>query len=140
MQKNLVTVTMSAFSNAKTIENAIKSVLKQTHTQWELIIIDDASSDGTFDILQKYSLQDSRVKVYRNEINRGTYWNRNRAILFGQGEFISNLDGDDTYHPEKLKVQIESIKNCAACLCHYDRGNKNIKVGSNTILFKRTRV
>ncbi len=137
MQKNLVTVTMSAFNNAKTIENAIKSVLKQTHTQWELIIIDDASSDGTFDILQKYSLQDSRVKVYRNEINRGTYWNRNRAILFGQGEFISNLDGDDTYHPEKLKVQIESIKNCAACLCHYDRGNKNIKVGSNTILFKR---
>jgi len=139
MKEGLVTITMSAFNSAKTIGTAIESVLAQTYTLWELIVIDDASTDDTYLKVQEYSNKDNRIRVFKNDINRGTYWNRNKAILLGKGEFITNLDSDDSFLPNKLAVQIEKIGIAAACICHFQRrgqGNQ-IALGSNTLLFKR---
>jgi|GEM_PF-5568767 len=143
MKSGLVTITLSVYNLEDYVAEAIQSVLSQTYTEWELIAIDDASTDNTYQVLQSY--ESSKIKVFKNQINRGTYWNRNRAILLGQGEFITNLDGDDQYYPEKLARQVGEIGNHAICFCWYATKHKNgsiitEKTGyycSNTMLFKR---
>ncbi|MEM9453154.1 MAG: glycosyltransferase family A protein [Myxococcota bacterium] len=129
---------MSAFNNEDTIAAAIESLLAQSYTRWELIAIDDASEDKTFDIMRRYSANDERICIRRNAVNRGTYWNRNKAIVLGNGEFITNLDADDAFAPDKLAKQIAALGAASACLCFYERpGRHAFHVGSNTMLFRR---
>ena len=141
-QKGLVTITLSVYNLADRVGKAIESVLAQTYPHWELIAIDDASSDSSYQILQAYAAKDPRIKAFRNTINRGTYWNRNRAILFGTGEFITNIDADDAYYPNKLQRQIEAIGPHAACFCGYSREGasllkEDMQTQSNTVFFRR---
>jgi glycosyltransferase involved in cell wall biosynthesis/LmbE family N-acetylglucosaminyl deacetylase len=138
LKKGLVTITMSVFNGQDTVAAAIDSMIAQSYQNWQLIAIDDASTDDSYKILCAYQDRDPRVKAYRNSINRGTYWNRNRAIVMGEGEFITNLDCDDQYFPDKLAVQVANIGNAGACVCHYIRDVGGIiNLSSNTMLFKR---
>lgn len=80
--------------------------IAQTYTNWEMLIVDDCSTDGSYEIAQEYAEKDSRVKVFRNEKNSGAAVSRNRAIEASFGEYVAFLDSDDLWLPEKLEKQI----------------------------------
>ena len=103
--KGLVSIIMPSYNTAKYIGESIKSVQAQTYTDWELIIVDDCSTDNTDDIIKEY-LSDERIKYLKNEKNSGAAVSRNYALREAKGKWIAFLDSDDTWHPEKLEKQI----------------------------------
>ncbi len=113
----LVSVLMTAYNREKYIAEAIESVLASTFTDFELIIVDDVSSDQTVCIAQKYAATDLRIKVYINETNLGDYPNRNKAASLAKGKYIKYLDSDDIIYSHGLAVFAESMeKNPTAAL------------------------
>lgn len=102
----VVTIVMPAYNSAATIEKSINSIIKQTYSNWELIIVDDCSTDNTIDIVRKRARQDKRIQSIKLEKNSGAGAARNRAIMESNGRYIAFLDSDDLWHPEKLKKQI----------------------------------
>jgi len=114
----LVSVIMPAFNNADTVEYAAKSILSQSHKNVELIIIDDKSTDETYNICQKIASKDNRVKVLINEKNSGAYVSRNRGIQVASGDYITILDADDWSFPYRIAHQLRSIKNVKGCKVH----------------------
>ena len=106
-----VSVIMPAFNAEKYIEQAIKSVLDQTYSNLELIVINDCSSDKTEEIIDKFVLQDKRVKKYNNSSNLGVSKTRNFGISIAEHDLIAFLDSDDIWKSNKLQKQIEIINN-----------------------------
>jgi glycosyltransferase involved in cell wall biosynthesis len=100
---------MAAYNAGNYIAQAIQSVLSQTYQNWELIIINDCSSDNTADKIAEFT--DPRIKVFHNEQNEGIVYTRNRALHYSTGKYISVLDADDVYLPEKLSVQVDFLEN-----------------------------
>ncbi len=109
MLDGLVSIIMPSWNTAKYIEESIQSVLLQTYQNWELIIVDDCSTDNTDEIVKLY-LNDKRVKYFRNTYNCGAALTRNRALREAHGEWIAFLDSDDLWMPEKLEKQIQFMK------------------------------
>ena len=108
---NLVSIIMPSYNTRKYIEESINSVLKQTYSNWELIIIDDCSIDDT-DIIVKPYLSDKRIRYLKNKKNKGAAVSRNRALREIKGKWIAFLDSDDLWKPQKLERQINfMIKN-----------------------------
>lgn len=105
--ETLVSIIMPTYNRGYIIRKAIDSVLKQSYPIWELIIVDDASSDDTAQIVKEYA--DSRIKYYKNSTNIGANGSRNKGILLAKGEYICFLDSDCCYKYNKLEVQINSI-------------------------------
>lgn len=106
---NLVSIIMPSYNTAQYIEKTIKSVLDQKYTNWELIIVDDCSTDNTDEVVKKY-LNDKRIKYLKNEQNSGAAISRNRALRAARGQWIAFLDSDDLWMPEKLEKQICFMK------------------------------
>lgn len=102
----LVSIIMPAYNSAPYIETTIETVKLQSYKKWELIIVDDVSTDKTFEILERLAKEDSRIKVSKLPINSGAAQARNEALKIAQGEFIAFLDSDDTWKEEKLEKQI----------------------------------
>jgi teichuronic acid biosynthesis glycosyltransferase TuaG len=102
----LVSVIMPAFNSQKYIQSSIESVLSQTYQELELIVVDDCSSDETESIVKSFILKDSRVKYYKNPMNFGVSESRNVGICNAVGEFISFIDSDDLWFPNKLEKQL----------------------------------
>ena len=100
----LVSIIMPAYNCERFIAEAIRSVLAQTYTDWELIIVDDCSTDNTAQIVA--SFDDTRIVYQRNEKNVGAALTRNRALQIAKGHYIAFLDADDLWAPEKLEHQI----------------------------------
>src|SRR5699024_4260847 len=92
---------------ARFIGETIESVLDQTYSNWEMIIVDDCSTDDTVQIVQSYIEKDQRIKLYQLEQNSGSGIARNRAMDEAEGRFIAFLDSDDLWLPEKLMRQID---------------------------------
>ena len=105
-QQNLVSIIMPAYNAEKFICDGIESVLSQTYKDWELLIVNDCSQDNTTRIVNEYSVTDSRIKLFHNEINSGPAITRNNAINRAKGRFLAFLDSDDIWLPEKLNTQI----------------------------------
>ena len=105
----LVSIIMPSYNTAKYIEESIKSVLVQTYTNWELIIVDDCSTDNTDEIVQPFLLDD-RIKYFKNEKNGGAAVSRNKALREAKGKWVTFLDSDDLWLPEKLERQIAFMK------------------------------
>lgn len=103
----LVSVLMPAYNGEKYIETAVGSVLAQSLTDWELIVIDDCSRDATYEIAQQLSRQDGRIRLYRNARNLGPAQTRNRGLDLCRGEYVALLDCDDVWYPDKLEKQVE---------------------------------
>lgn len=97
---------MPAYNTGKFIGYAIESVIKQTYINWELIIVNDCSTDNTLKIIQEYKKKDSRIKFFQNNKNEGAAESRNKAIRHSEGKFIAFLDSDDVWFPFKLEKQI----------------------------------
>ena len=107
--EKLVSIIMPSFNTAKFIGDSIKSVLAQTYTNWELIIVDDCSTDNTDDVVNQY-LIDERIHYVKNDTNSGAAVSRNRALREAKGKWIAFLDSDDLWYPEKLEKQISFME------------------------------
>lgn len=100
-----VSVIMCAYNVSEFIDRAIRSILEQTYQNWELIICDDASTDNTIELIQKY-LSDDRIKLYQQPWNVGYLKNKNFAFSLHTGELVTQLDADDTCPPERFAKQV----------------------------------
>lgn len=98
---------MPMFNSAEFMGQAIDSVLAQSMTDWELILVDDASSDGSGNIARQYARADGRISFYSHDVNQGAAAARNTALGNAKGRYISYLDSDDYWHPDKLEKQLE---------------------------------
>ena len=99
----LVSVIMPAYNAEKYIEEAVSSVLSQTYKNWELLILDDCSSDCTAEIAEYFASLDTRIRLLRNPQNMGVAKTRNRGFDIAKGEWIALLDSDDVWHSDKLE-------------------------------------
>ena len=106
-----VSIITPAFNSVDFLEETIKSVQNQTYNDWELIIVDDCSTDGTFELANSFSQKDSRIIVLRNDKNSGVSFSRNKAIDCSNGEYIAFLDSDDIWLPNKLEKQISFMED-----------------------------
>lgn len=101
---DLVSIIMPSYNTGKYIADSISSVLTQTYTNWELIIVDDCSTDNTDEIVE--SFHDKRIRYIKNEKNYGAAVSRNRALREAKGKWIAFLDSDDLWEADKLQKQI----------------------------------
>lgn len=123
----MVSIVMPAYNCEKFIGKAIKSVQDQTWTEWELIIIDDCSTDYTYDTADTYAQKDARIRLLRQEQNSGVACARNRGIQEAKGDMIAFLDCDDAWVSAKLEKQLELQRETGAEIiyCSYDFINEN---------------
>lgn len=103
----LVSIITPTYNCASFISETIKCVLNQIYADWELIIVDDCSTDNTKSIVNKFSSQDSRIKYFCLKTNSGAAVARNTALTLANGRWIAFLDSDDLWSPEKLINQIQ---------------------------------
>lgn len=117
----LVSIITPTYNCARFIEETIRSVQAQTHTDWELLITDDCSTDNTRDIVRTYAASDPRIKLFVLERNGGGGVARNNAIEQAQGRYIAFCDSDDRWYPEKLEKQLAFMqkKECALSYTSY---------------------
>ena len=122
----LVSVIMPAYNSAEFIEESIHSVQQQSYPNWELIVIDDASTDETRDKEKQLFKVDSRIILLQNTTNQGTGISRNLGIKAAKGEFIAFLDADDLWKHEKLEIQLKFMEenNLKVCFSSYERINE----------------
>lgn len=102
---NSVSIIMPSYNTGRFISETIESVLAQSYSDWELIIVDDCSNDNTDDVVSQY-LTDKRIRYIKNETNSGAAVSRNRALREAKGKWIAFLDSDDLWEPDKLETQI----------------------------------
>ena len=105
----LVSIIMPSYNTAEFIAESIKSVLAQSYKDWELLIVDDCSTDNTDEVVKPY-LSDERIKYLKNEKNSGAAVSRNRALREAKGKWIAFLDSDDLWTPKKLSKQINFME------------------------------
>jgi teichuronic acid biosynthesis glycosyltransferase TuaG len=141
----LVSIITPTYNCENFIQDTIVSVLNQTFSNWELILIDDCSSDGTFDTLKTYEQKDNRIKVLKSTENVGPGEIRNIGIRHAKGRYLSFLDGDDIWLPEKLEKHLKYIEKHKAPISFTsytlinDNGddiNKKIQVRNEKLFFK----
>lgn len=106
-----ISVILPSYNCEDRIHIAIESILKQTWINLELIIVDDCSTDNTFEVIEHYALQDERIRFFKNPKNSGPYVARNLALQNATGEFVTVNDADDWSHEEKLEVQVTHLLN-----------------------------
>ena len=107
MNTELVSIITPSYNSAKFISETIESVLAQSYKNWEMIIVDDLSSDNSTDLIEKYTLTDPRIKLIRLKINSGPAIARNTAIELARGRYIAFLDADDLWLSKKLEKQLQ---------------------------------
>ncbi len=105
---DLVSVIMPSYNTGKYIGKSIESVINQTYSNWELIIVDDCSDDDTEEVVSVF--KDERIKYFKNAFNSGAAISRNRALREAKGRWIAFLDSDDIWKPTKLEKQLEFMQ------------------------------
>ncbi|MFH1058843.1 MAG: glycosyltransferase family A protein [Pseudomonadota bacterium] len=123
LDQPLVSIGMPVRNCQLTVKMSIDSIIMQTYDNWELIIINDGSTDNTFDIIKSYN--DDRIKIYSSERSYGLPYQLNRAIIASAGKYFARMDGDDISYPNRLEMQIKFMeRNCGIDL-----------VGSSILVF-----
>ena len=129
----LVSVIMPSYNTGKFIAESIASVVAQTYTDWELIIVDDASTDNTDEVVQKVILERSdRIHYLKNDKNSGAAVCRNRALREARGKWVAFLDSDDLWAPDKLEKQIAFMQKngyAFSYTCYSEMDEKDEKTG-----------
>lgn len=120
MNDNMVSIIMPTFNCGAFIGEAIKSVRMQTYRAWELIVVDDCSTDNTECIVRQLMADDTRIKYIRNDRQMGAAESRNLALRMAKGHWIAFLDSDDMWLPGKLERQIAFMN---ANNCHFSYHN-----------------
>lgn len=125
----LVSIIMPAYQSEATIEESIRSVLAQTYTLWELIVVDDGSTDYTSAIVNRLATTDERIRLITLERNQGVSAARNHAVNSSNGKWIAFLDSDDVWLPNKLERQLLLAEKTSAVFlytgaCVIDKSSK----------------
>lgn len=120
-----VSVVIPTYNRSEFLVQAVQSVLKQTRSALEIIVVDDASSDATRDVLMQ--IQDARLRYLRHEVNLGGAAARNTGIDAAQGDYVAFLDSDDQWFPTKIETQLERIE-------HYDLSERVVCYGRLLLL------
>ena len=160
----LVSIIMPCHNMERFVAKTIESVLRQNYPYWELLIVDDASTDGTVSLINSICRQDYRIHIDANTEYSGVATARNRAIQQAQGRFLAFLDADDLWHHEKLERQLrfmtmkdigfsytayDCIDEDGAFLerqvhtigkVDYDKYLKNTIIGCSTVMLDRDKV
>src|SRR5690625_385182 len=126
IKQPLISVITPAYNSEKFIKETIESVQSQTYSNWEMIIVDDCSTDKTAEIVTSYQEHDTRIIFIQLEENSGSAVARNTAMEAAQGRFIAFLDSDDMWLPEKLEKQLQFMltKQVAFSFTEYARVNE----------------
>ena len=119
----LVSIIMPNYNSEKYVEETINSVLSQTYQNWELLFVDDCSTDKSLELVRAFN--DERIKIFQNETNSGAAASRNYALREAKGKWIAFLDSDDLWMPEKLSKQLEFMaeNNYDFTCTHYSAEN-----------------
>ena len=113
----LVSILLPAYNGSKRIEGAIRSVIGQTYTNWELLVIDDGSIDKTAEIVDNFTKNDTRIKYIKNEFNLGIQKTLNYGLRESKGEYIARIDDDDIWcDKEKLNKQVDFLNTNPKCV------------------------
>ncbi|GHB37127.1 glycosyltransferase family 2 protein [Mongoliitalea lutea] len=112
----LVSVLTTVYNREKFLASCIESVLASSFCDWEMIIVDDQSSDNSLNVALAYAVKDKRIKVYKNEENLGDYPNRNKAASYAKGKYIKYLDADDLLYPHGLGIMVENMEAFPECV------------------------
>ncbi len=110
MNNPLISILTTLYNREKYIADCIESVLSSSFQDWEMIIVDDQSSDRSVEIAQQFASQDARIKVYVNEKNLGDYPNRNQAASYAKGKYLKYIDADDTIYPHGLEIMVSAME------------------------------
>ena len=132
--KPLVSVIMPVYNSEQFVGMAVQSVLEQTYKNFELIIIDDGSSDNSGAVCDEYAAKDSRIKVI-HKVNGGVCSGRNLGINICQGEYISFIDNDDVYEPNFLAKLVDVAVQTNADLVKC--GRNNIKINAEQVILSQ---
>ena len=124
MVETLVSIITPCYNGSDYIAETIESVMAQSYSNWEMIVVDDGSKDSTASIVQNYVEKDARIKLIRQK-NKGSAAARNNGIKSAKGRYIALLDSDDVWMPEFLEKQIAFMKekNAVCVYCSYVRIN-----------------
>ena len=106
----MISVIIPVYNVEEYIYVCLNSVLKQTHQDFEIICIDDASTDSSLEILEYFAQKDSRIKILKNDSNKGPGYSRNRGLDIAKGKYVSFLDGDDWFSPDTFNILIKKIE------------------------------
>nr|WP_279512673.1 glycosyltransferase family 2 protein [Luteimonas aestuarii] len=112
-----VSVVMPVYNAESTMRRSIDSVLAQTHADWELLLVDDGSSDGSAGIIAGYAARDGRIRPV-HQANGGVASARNAGIDIATGDYIAFLDSDDWWHPDKLALQVAAMRDQGALVSY----------------------
>ena len=125
----LVSIVVPVYNAEAFLKDTIESAMKQTYTNWELILVNDCSSDDSVNIIKKYEKKDSRIKLINNKENSKAAITRNNGIKAAKGRYICFLDADDLWDKDKLKKQVSFIKkhDCAFSFTGYEFADENGK-------------
>ena len=110
LSKLKISIVMSVFNNETDVAQAIESILAQSLTDFEFIIIDDASTDASLTIINHYAKQDQRIRVLTNSQNLKLATSLNKGIAIAQGQYIARMDADDVAFPERLSIQYDFMQ------------------------------
>ncbi|NDA62509.1 MAG: glycosyltransferase family 2 protein [Chitinophagia bacterium] len=136
MQANsqpLISVVMATYNGKNFLAEQIDSLLAQTYSNIEIVICDDASTDGTSLLLAQYAAKYSHIRVYHNKENIGFIRNFERAISLSSGSLVALCDQDDYWYPEKLSIQFKSLGNADLVYCDSQICDKNLVSSKQTI-------
>ncbi len=127
METKLITVVMPVYNAARFLREAVESVLAQTYSNWELMMIDDCSTDDSLAIAQEYEQMDNRIHVIKAEKNIGVANVRNLGIKAANGHYIALLDSDDIWAADKLEKQVAQLEKTGAKIAYasYDFVDEN---------------
>lgn len=122
-----ISIITPSYNSAQYIAETIDSVLNQSYENWEMIIIDDVSTDISPQIVRDYSAKDPRIKLVQSDVNQGPAISRNIGIKVAEGRYIAFLDSDDTWNKDKLQLQYEILKDTDIALsyCSYECIDEN---------------
>ncbi len=122
MNEPLVSVCIPVFNTVKYVKQTIDSVLAQQYSNIEILVQDNASTDGTWELLQSLSGLHSQIKIERNDVNHGMSWNWNTVIKRAQGDYVMILSADDTLKPEFLSICAKTLDDSTieVVSTHYD--------------------
>jgi glycosyltransferase involved in cell wall biosynthesis len=111
MTTPLVSILMTVFNRERYVAAAVDSVLAQTMQDFELIIVDDVSTDGSVEIARQYAAREPRLRFFRNERNLGDYPNRTRAAEQARGRYLKYVDSDDLIYPNSLQIMVNALQS-----------------------------
>lgn len=115
---DLISVIIPVYNSEETIERTIQSVLSQTYTHLQIIIVDDCSKDQSVHLIKRMAQEDARIEYYVNSKNQGVSQTRNFACSKAKGKYIAFLDSDDEWYVEKLQLQLSYLKQFEADMCY----------------------